>query len=807
MKSNESHSEVLEELLTLASQQCSNTITAESLERLEQILVESPALRSRYLDYVRLNADLMWLYRTGEDTPVTAVSESVDIRQSVPLSSPKRGGNSSEDGDRLGGFRYRRLIIGFAAAVLFVGAMVTAWVGRDERSVGDNQQVVERLSDSQQVPDPAFIATLLDASTVVWMESGEAIDPGARIAPGEIWLESGEAELLFDTGAKLLLSGPARMNLQSPLAAHLESGAIVAHMPASAVGFKLSTAAADFIDQGTEFGVVAAHGGPSEVHVFRGQVDVQTRNSRTPVELFSKEAMRIESAEGTGKSIEFSRAPFGGLDLRVASPIQWPVQDGGNDHYYQLVVLKKPITWHEAAIDAMGRHYHGMPGHLVTVTSRDEDRFLVQSIIDETSTRGVWIGLTDVLRESDFRWITGEPMGYMNWATYPDQQPDNYQEADWHGGEDYGMYTTFVDQQPWAWNDLSVDSMHEKVSAFIVEYEPPIAALKHRSMALEPVCWEVSDGGNGHHYQLVLSLESVDWETIRRRARDSTLEDSMGHLACLETEAEKDFVVQKILRVSGIPENMIGLSGGPSSDLTWVTGKPMEGIEFGKPFLPAGKVYGLLFWDHQARRWGVQTRGMEALPAAWFGYVVEYPSTAFITNPPVSGRWNPMGPVPQDEFDYIPWMTEVAGFRYPSDPGVGAPAQGRTNYGPCMGDSCHASLAHGWSSWTLAPISSANAPFVRSADRGVFAFRRASNFRDILDGLSNTIAMGEITSELGDQLPRDSWNDVGDLPSISPASHDHPASKPRVVWPKFGRCPGRLWSEQSTPRWMSCLDD
>jgi len=130
---------------------------------------------------------------------------------------------------------------------------------------------------------------------------------------------------------------------------------------------------------------------------------------------------------------------------------------------------------------------------------------------------------------------------------------------------------------------------------------------------------------------------------------------------------------------------------------------------------------------------------------------ISNPNTDFIANAPALGRWNEMGPVPQDEFDYIPWMTEVNSFRCPSDPGRGAPAQGRTNYGPCMGDSCHASLAHGWSSWTLAPISSTDAPFVRAADRGVFAFRRASRFRDILDGLSNTIAMGEITSELGDR--------------------------------------------------------
>ncbi len=35
--------------------------------------------------------------------------------------------------------------------------------------------------------------------------------------------------------------------------------------------------------------------------------------------------------------------------------------------------------------------------------------------------------------------------------------------------------------------------------------------------------------------------------------------------------------------------------------------------------------------------------------------------------------------------------------------------------------------------------------------RGVFMVRKESKFRDILDGLANTIAMGEIKTSLGDR--------------------------------------------------------
>ncbi|MEP0346952.1 DUF1559 domain-containing protein, partial [Rhodopirellula bahusiensis] len=54
------------------------------------------------------------------------------------------------------------------------------------------------------------------------------------------------------------------------------------------------------------------------------------------------------------------------------------------------------------------------------------------------------------------------------------------------------------------------------------------------------------------------------------------------------------------------------------------------------------------------------------------------------------GFWPAMGPSPKaysTDPGYIPWQTEIAMLRCPSDPGQGLPGRGRTNYGPCLGDS------------------------------------------------------------------------------------------------------------------------
>lgn len=64
-----------------------------------------------------------------------------------------------------------------------------------------------------------------------------------------------------------------------------------------------------------------------------------------------------------------------------------------------------------------------------------------------------------------------------------------------------------------------------------------------------------------------------------------------------------------------------------------------------------------------------------------------------VTDPPGTDLYfSAMGPNPdinltqQGNNRYDPWMTSVPTFRCPSDPGTGLPAQGRANYGVCIGD-------------------------------------------------------------------------------------------------------------------------
>ena len=143
-------------------------------------------------------------------------------------------------------------------------------------------------------PTGAAVATLLNPADVQW-ESGGAPSAGSGLGPGSLALQSGTARLRFAGGADVVVSGPARFELQSAGCIRLDEGRLTAVVRPQSVGFTVRTPSATITDQGTEFAVIVEPSGASETHVYRGTVKVLASGSGAERQLSANSAARVEA--------------------------------------------------------------------------------------------------------------------------------------------------------------------------------------------------------------------------------------------------------------------------------------------------------------------------------------------------------------------------------------------------------------------------------------------------------------------------------------------------------------------------------
>lgn len=116
-----------------------------------------------------------------------------------------------------------------------------------------------------------YVATLTLADDCVWEDKNERPE-GLRVKPGNLHLRSGTAMVRFDSGADLLLRGPAELRIMSRSRAALLQGEALIRAEGDAAGFQMETPASQVTDLGTEFKVKVESNGATEVHVQEGLV-------------------------------------------------------------------------------------------------------------------------------------------------------------------------------------------------------------------------------------------------------------------------------------------------------------------------------------------------------------------------------------------------------------------------------------------------------------------------------------------------------------------------------------------------------
>lgn len=211
---------------------------------------------------------------------------------------------------------------------------------------------------------------------------------------------------------------------------------------------------------------------PVNLYVSSGSLEMGTSTGLTFVGSSSGQNLQFS---GTRSNINAALATLvytpalpGAVTIEAALVTDDEVYNPLNGHVYKVVNEDEGITWDDAYTDANALERYGADGYLVTITSEEEDQFLVERLSDDG-----WMGASDIEDDGDWKWINGPeedtsfwsgvvdgvPIGesYVNWRP---SQPDNADDNE-HCGQ------IVVDGGSTGWNDLPCDS---ELDYYVVEF-------------------------------------------------------------------------------------------------------------------------------------------------------------------------------------------------------------------------------------------------------------------------------------------------------------------------------------------------
>ena len=194
-----------------------------------------------------------------------------------------------------------------------------------------------RSEPSSAAQPSDFVGRVTGAKGAQWISA--TLTTGAHLRKGQrLELAGGAAEITFDSGARVVLEGAAMLEINSAWEATLRRGTLKASVPPEAVGFRISNAAVEVVDLGTEFTMVADAQG-AEVFVLKGEVEAAPRAAveQETIRLREKESRRF-AASGVSDVVDSARKfalliePLA-LD-RLASAthyVHWPFDETGGE--------------------------------------------------------------------------------------------------------------------------------------------------------------------------------------------------------------------------------------------------------------------------------------------------------------------------------------------------------------------------------------------------------------------------------------------------------------------------------------------
>jgi hypothetical protein len=178
-----------------------------------------------------------------------------------------------------------------------------------------HQHLRNGARENATLPGTATVARVTGQIDCKWPSGELPLKFGDQLAPGQRFqMSHGLMQLTFETGARVVIEGPADFIATTGTEAELAQGRISAAVPHIARGYTVLTPTSEVVDLGTEFGVTVDDSGNSEVHVFNGDVIARPRKNGVSESDFiharEDEAVQFDGSSKDPQHIPVDRKKF-----------------------------------------------------------------------------------------------------------------------------------------------------------------------------------------------------------------------------------------------------------------------------------------------------------------------------------------------------------------------------------------------------------------------------------------------------------------------------------------------------------------
>ncbi|MEX0866103.1 MAG: hypothetical protein WD030_02020 [Pirellulales bacterium] len=229
----------------------------ETWQRLESLLSGDSNARAEYIRLMGLQVDL----RLQQEVRRFDLPATVDDRPD--FSAPSRRQRWWSRGVELVNRNSTVSMITSGLFMTIILLLLAMWVVPDGR----------QAAPADAVPSIEFVAHITETSGAAFDNTSDGnLKDRSLFADDKIVLTAGLVEVTFESGAVLLLEGPAHLQVNSPMTASLEHGTLSARVTKQAIGFAVNGPGIQVVDLGTEFGMAIDPQGGGELAVFDGLV-------------------------------------------------------------------------------------------------------------------------------------------------------------------------------------------------------------------------------------------------------------------------------------------------------------------------------------------------------------------------------------------------------------------------------------------------------------------------------------------------------------------------------------------------------